>query len=60
MHAGTSSTDWEFGAFIDGPELSLSDPPVLPTSGTASYEGVSHFTVTVVEGQRIARTTPLL
>ena len=55
MHAGTSSTDWEFGAFVDGPELRLSDPPVLPTSGTASYEGKSHMLATIVEDGEPAR-----
>ena len=29
----------EFGAFIDGPEISVSSPPDLPLSGTASYLG---------------------
>lgn len=34
-----SDSSLEVGAFVDGPELSLSDPPELPVSGTASYEG---------------------
>ena len=50
MHAGTRSADWEFGAFVGGPELSLSDPPVLPNSGTASYEGASQLVGILVEG----------
>ena len=29
----------EIGAFVDGPELSLVNPPTLPISGTASYAG---------------------
>ena len=36
-----SGSSLEAGAFVDGPELSLSDPPDLPVSGTASYEGQS-------------------
>ena len=60
MHAGTSSADWEFGAFVDGPELSLSDRPVLPTSGTASYEGEAHLLATAVkDGEIIAQYRPL-
>ena len=54
IYAGTNSTDWEFGAFVDGPELRLSDPPVLPTSGTASYEGQSIYLLTIVEDGEIA------
>ncbi|MCY4547047.1 MAG: hypothetical protein OXC28_01655 [Defluviicoccus sp.] len=39
LHAGAGSTGWEAGAYVVGPELSLSDPPGLPVSGTATYEG---------------------
>lgn len=39
LHAGPGSTDWEAGAYVVGPELSLSNPPNLPVSGTAVYEG---------------------
>ena len=38
--AGTVSAV-EIGAFIDAPELSLSDPPNLPIQGTASYRGAA-------------------
>ena len=31
----------EAGAFVDGPELSLSSPPNLPVQGTASYSGTA-------------------
>ena len=55
MHADTSSADWEFGAFVDGPELRLSNPPILPTSGTASYEGESHILGILVEDGEEAR-----
>ena len=39
LHAGPGSTEWEAGAYAVGPELSLSNPPSLPVSGTAVYEG---------------------
>ena len=39
LHAGPGSTGWEAGAYVVGPELSLSNPPSLPVSGTATYEG---------------------
>ena len=29
----------EVGAFIDGPELDKNNPPIMPVSGTASYQG---------------------
>ena len=32
-------TGVEVGAFVDGPELSLADPPTMPTLGSASYQG---------------------
>ena len=35
----TDVTRVEIGAFMDGPELSVSSPPDLPTMGTASYSG---------------------
>ena len=34
-------TGAEAGAFVDGPELSLSNPPDMPVSGTASYAGTA-------------------
>lgn len=39
LHAGPSSADWQAGAYVVGPELSLADPPRLPVSGSAVYEG---------------------
>ena len=36
---GSQITGAEFGAFVDGPEISVSSPPNLPVSGTASYLG---------------------
>ncbi len=39
LHAGPGSADWEAGAYVVGPELSLGDPPRLPVSGSAVYEG---------------------
>ncbi len=32
-------TGAEVGAFVDGPELDLTDPPDMPIQGTARYEG---------------------
>ena len=34
-------TGAEAGAFVDGPELNLNDPPAMPISGTADYRGSS-------------------
>ena len=34
-------TGIDAGAFVDGPELSLSNPPNLPVQGTASYRGTA-------------------
>ena len=34
-------TGAEVGAFVDGPELSLSNPPTMPLQGSASYSGVA-------------------
>ena len=36
---GLSLVDAESAAFIDGPELDISDPPRLPDGGTATYAG---------------------
>ena len=36
---GLSLADAEGDAFIDGPELDISDPPRLPDGGTATYAG---------------------
>ena len=41
LHAEGQPLVLEIGAFIDGPELNLNDPPVLPISGTADYRGSS-------------------
>ncbi len=41
LHAEGNSLTVEAGAFIDGPELSLNDPPNLPVSGSASYRGTA-------------------
>ena len=41
LHVETNPATLEAGAFVDGPELSLSNPPSLPISGTASYAGSS-------------------
>ena len=38
---GGKITGAEFGAFVDGPEISASNPPTLPVSGTASYLGLA-------------------
>ncbi len=34
-----SVTGVEVGAFVDGPELDISNPPTMPMQGTASYNG---------------------
>jgi hypothetical protein len=36
---GLSLEDAESAAFVDGPELDMSDPPRLPDGGTATYAG---------------------
>ena len=41
LHVEANPATLEVGAFVDGPELSLSNPPSLPISGTASYAGSS-------------------
>ncbi|MCY4439452.1 MAG: hypothetical protein OXE53_04490 [Deltaproteobacteria bacterium] len=42
-----SITDVEIGAFADGPEISLSNPPIMPALGSAQYAGTAHgLTVT--------------
>ena len=38
---GGEITGAEFGAFIDGPEISAFNPPILPVSGAASYLGTA-------------------
>ena len=53
-------TSVEAGAFVDGPELSLSNPPTLPVRGTANYRGAAAGSVrqrawdrwNIVPGQR--------
>ena len=41
LHAAANPFSLQIGAFVDGPELDLSNPPTLPLSGTASYQGSS-------------------
>lgn len=36
-----SPASLEFGAFVDGPELNINNPPSLPLIGTASYAGAA-------------------
>ena len=36
-----SVTGVETGAFVDGPELGVSNPPTMPMQGTASYSGLA-------------------
>ena len=38
---GGSVTGVEVGAFIDGPELAIGNPPTMPMQGTASYNGLA-------------------
>ncbi len=33
--------NWDIGAYIDGPEFNIKQPPTLPNSGTATYEGLA-------------------
>ena len=37
IHGSNANSDFEFGAFLDGPEIS--DDPNLPTGGSANYSG---------------------
>ena len=41
LHAELNPISLDVGAFVEGPELSLSEPPTLPVSGTATYRGPS-------------------
>lgn len=43
-------TGAEIGAFVDGPELSLSSPPTLPMQGSASYYGPAGGAYALVHG----------
>ena len=45
-----SFTGVEIGAFVDGPELSLTSPPTLPVQGTASYSGPATGTYALLHG----------
>ncbi len=40
----------EIGAFVDGPELSLSNPPSMPLQGSATYEGAAAGFFGIVHG----------
>ena len=39
LHIEADPFSLQIGAFTDGPELDLNNPPTLPISGTASYRG---------------------
>ena len=41
LHMETDPFGLEIGAFIDGPELDLDDPPALPVAGSARYRGAA-------------------
>ena len=41
LHVEANPFSLQVGAFVDGPELDMSNPPSLPVSGAASYQGSS-------------------
>ena len=41
IHVEASPASLEFGAFVDGPELDIDNPPSLPVTGTADYAGAA-------------------